>query len=118
MSINHPKKQYTEQLEKKLYNRRVLLGMTYASETWTLTKALERRLTAAQRTMERVMIGVSQQDHRTNEWVRSKTKVCDIMQVIKNQKIETYIVARLQDNRWTSHGWQPTKRQTLKEMQG
>ena len=57
--------------------------MTYASDTWTLTKAVEWRLAAAQRNMERAMIGVSWQDHRTNEWIRSKTKVRDIMHVIK-----------------------------------
>ena len=48
--------------------------MTYASETWTLTKALERRLAATQRNMEKAMIGVPWQDHRTNEWIRRKTK--------------------------------------------
>ena len=36
-------------LKKKLYNQCVLPEMTYASKTWTLTKALERRLAAAQR---------------------------------------------------------------------
>ena len=60
--------------------------MTCASETWTLTKALERHLAAAQRNMERAMIGVSWQDHRTSEWIRRKTKVCDIMHVIKARK--------------------------------
>ena len=46
-------------LKNKLYNQCVLPAMTYASETWTLTKALERRLAAAQRNMEKVMISVS-----------------------------------------------------------
>ena len=36
-------------LKKKLYNPCVLPAMTYASETWTLTKALERRLAVAQK---------------------------------------------------------------------
>ena len=70
-------------LKKKLYNQCVLPAMTFASETWTLTKALEWCLAAAQINAERVMIGVFLQDHRTNEWVRSKTKVYDIMHVIK-----------------------------------
>ena len=61
-------------------------AMTYASETWTITKALERRPAATQRNLERAMFGVSWQDHRTNEWVRSKTKVRDIMHVIKARK--------------------------------
>ena len=76
--------------------------MTYASETWTLTKALERRQADAQRNMEREMIGVSWQAHRTNEWMRSKTKVHDSMHVSKARKW-TWVghIARLQDNRWT-----------------
>ena len=60
--------------------------MTYASATWTLIEALERRLAAAQRNMERAMNGVAWQDHRTNEWVRSKTKVRDIRHVVKARK--------------------------------
>ena len=70
--------QYTEQLGKKLHYECVLPSMTFASETCKLTKALEWRLAAAQRNMERAMICVSRQDHWTNEWVRSKTKVRDI----------------------------------------
>ena len=67
--------------------------MAYASETWTITKALEQRLAATPRNMERAMIGVSWQDHRTN-------KVRDIMHAIKARKW-TWAghVARLQDNR-------------------
>ena len=33
-------------------------SQTYASETWTLTKALEMHLAAAQKNMEKVMIRV------------------------------------------------------------
>ena len=73
-------------LEKKLYNECVLPAITYASETWTLTKALERCLAAAQRNMERAMIRVSWQDHSTNEWIRGKIKIRDIMHVIKSRK--------------------------------
>ena len=73
--------------------------MTYASETWTLTKILERRPEAAQRNIERTMIGVSWQDHKTNEWIRSKTNVRDIIHVIKARKW-TWAghIARPQDN--------------------
>ena len=60
--------------------------------------------------MERVVIGVSWQDHRTNEWVRSKTKARDIMHGIKARKWTCAgHIARLQDNRWTSQvtDWRP-----------
>ena len=39
-------------------------AMTQASETWTLTKASEWRLTAAQINVERALNGVSWQDRR------------------------------------------------------
>ena len=49
------------------------------------------------------MIGVSWWDHRTNEWVRSKTKVHDIVHVIEARKWSwAGHITRLQDNRWTS----------------
>ena len=89
-------------LKKKLYNQCVLSAMSYASDIWTLAKALERRLAAAQRSMERAMIGVSWQDHRPNEWIRRKTKVRDIMHVIKARKwTGAGPIARLQDNEHT-----------------
>ena len=78
----------------------VLPAMIYASETWTLTKALERCLATAQRNMQRAMIGVSWQDHGTNEKVRTKTKFRDIIHVIKARKL-TWAghVSCIQDNR-------------------
>ena len=73
-------------MTKNLYNQYVLPAMTYTAETWTLTKALERRLAAAQRNMERAMFRVSWQDQGTNEWIRNKTNVLDIMHVIMARK--------------------------------
>ena len=75
--------------------------MTHASETWTLAKAFELRLAVAKRNMERAMIGVYWQDHRTNEWIRSKARVRDMMHVIKGRKWTwAYHIAHLQDNGW------------------
>ena len=53
------KRNIPDSLKKKLHNECVLPAMTYASETWTLTKALARHLAASQRNMERAMAGVS-----------------------------------------------------------
>ena len=79
---------------------------------WNLdiNQSLERRLAAAQRNIERAMIGVSWQNHRKNEWIRRKTKVRDIIHVIKARKW-TWAghISRLQDDRWTSQvtDWRP-----------
>ena len=71
---------------------------------------LGARLAAAQRNMEKTIIGVSRQDQRTKEWIRRKTKVRDIIHVIKARKW-TWAghIARIQDNRWTSQvtDWRP-----------
>ena len=89
-------------MKKKLYNQCVWPAITYASENWTITKALEWHLAAAQRNMERAVIGVSWRDHRTDEWIRRKTKVRDIMHDIKARKW-TWAghIARRQEKRWT-----------------
>ena len=64
----------------------MLPAMSYASDSSTLTKALERRLAATQRNMEWAMIGVSWLDRRTNECVRINTKPLAIMHAIKARK--------------------------------
>ena len=63
-------------------------AIIHESETWTLTKTLERHLAAAQRTVERAVSDMSWQNHKTNQFVkvRSKIKVCDIMDVTKTSK--------------------------------
>ena len=59
--------------------------MNYASETWTITKTLEQCHAAAQRHMERTMIDVSWQEHRTYELVMSKTKLRDKCTSLKRE---------------------------------
>ncbi|KAG1714568.1 N-acetylgalactosamine kinase [Nymphon striatum] len=53
--------------------------MTYASETWTLTTKMERKLAATQHNMERSMLNITYKDRKTNRWIREQTKVKDIM---------------------------------------
>lgn len=38
------------------------------------------RLRITQREMERAMLGVSLRDHKTNTWIRQKTRVTDVIQ--------------------------------------
>ncbi len=51
-------------LKRKVYNHCILPVLTYGSETWRLTKELERKLRSAQRGMERRMLGTT----RVTEW--------------------------------------------------
>ena len=108
------KRNIPNSLKKKLHNQFVLPAMTYASETRTLTKALKQNLAAAQRNLERA----SWQDHRTNKWIRNKTKVCDIVHGIEARKWTwPSHIARLQDNRWTFQvtDWRPMDGSRLRD---
>jgi len=73
--------------------------MTYGYETWKLTKQAENSLRVAQRAMGRVMLGMKLRDRERSTWIREKTKVKDIVQVVK-QLIWMWAghVARMNDN--------------------
>ena len=76
--------------------------MTYGCETWKLTKRSENLLRIAQRAMERAMLGITLRDRKRSSWIRSKTRVRDIIQFIKQQKWRwAGHIARRSDNRWS-----------------
>jgi len=84
--------------------------MTYGCETWKLTKQVENLLRVAQRAMERAILGITLRDRKRSTWIREKTKVKDIVQVVKQQKWRFVgHVARMNDNRWTKRltDWHP-----------
>ena len=84
--------------------------MTYGCETWNITKFLEQKLVTAQHAMERKMLHITLHDKVKNSVIRSKTKVKDILEKIKEAKWRwTGHVARREDNRWTKRltDWQP-----------
>ena len=72
--------------------------------------AMERRIAATQRKMERSMLGINWEDRKKNEWIRSQTKVRDIVRVIKERKW-TWAghISRIKDKRWTQSitEWKP-----------
>ena len=89
-------------LKRKVYNGCILPAMTYGCETWKLTKSSENKLRIAQRAMERAMLGVTLRDRKRSTWIRGKTRVKDIIQIIKQQKWRwAGHLARRDDNRWT-----------------
>jgi len=56
------------------------------------------------------MLGITLRDRKRSTWIREKTKVKDIIQVVKQQKLRwTGHVARMNDNRWTKRltDWHP-----------
>ena len=79
--------------------------MTYGAETWALTAQMEQKLSAAQHKMERSMMNISYQEHKTNEWVRQHIGLKDIL---KKVKIMTLKWAGELNNYWKTQLW-PTK---------
>ena len=61
-------------LKRKVYNQCVLTAITYGSQTWAITKRMQERLRTTQRSMERVMVGTTRRDRKTN--VAETTKWC------------------------------------------
>ena len=71
---------------KRIFNQCVLPTMTYGCETWNITKFLEQKLVTAQRAMERKMLHITLHDKVKHSVIRSKTKVKDILEKIKEAK--------------------------------
>ena len=64
------------------------------------------------------MLGITMRDRKTNEWIREKTKVQDILKTIKLGKLTwAGYVARRTDRRWTTAVTEWTPR-TGKSSQG
>ena len=96
-------------LKRKVFNQCVLPAMTYGCQTWSLTKALVKKLETNQRTMERRMLNVKLKDRISNTTIRQRTRVTDIVQYVTNTKWKwPGHISQMKDNRWTirSIKWQ------------
>ena len=74
----HLKKQYIHQC--------VFPAMLYGAETWALTLAEEKRLGVAQRRMERRMLNVRLIERHSNDWLRERTQLDDLIQLSRKRK--------------------------------
>ena len=71
---------------RKVFNQCVLPTMTYGCQTWSLTKALVKKLETSQRIMERNMLNVKLKDRIHNTIIRQRTRVTDIVQYVTTMK--------------------------------
>ena len=67
----------------------------YACETWTLTADTERRIQAVEMRCFRRLLGISYQDHITNEEVRNRIRQAigpheDLLTTVKKRKLKWY----------------------------
>ena len=70
--------------------------LLYASESWTVTKADERRINAFEMKIYRRLLGVTWKEKKTNQWVKEEiTRQCGyapkkIMESVKERKLKYY----------------------------
>ena len=98
-------------LKRKVFNQCVLPAMTYAYQTWSLRKALVKRLEPSKLAMERKMLNVKLKDRIRNTILRQRTRVINKVQNVTNTKWKwAGHIARTKDNRWTirSRRWHIT----------
>lgn len=72
--------------KRKVYNTCILPCITYGCETWSLSKHHRDKLQCCQRAMERSMLGIKKQDRKRNTFIRSKTRIVDILTKIDQLK--------------------------------
>ncbi|EYB99177.1 hypothetical protein Y032_0124g1205 [Ancylostoma ceylanicum] len=94
----------------EIYNTTVLPAMICGCEIWAPTKVEEGKLETTVRAMKRAMSRNSLRDRITNEEIRKRTGVKDIIQEIRKSRIKwAGHVARMNDGRWTAKvlNWYP-----------
>lgn len=99
-----------QHLRTRIFDQCILPVLTYGAQTWALTKKTMEKMRVTQRAMERAMLGISLRDHKTNEYIRRKTRVTDISERIAKLKWDyAGHVARTKDRRWNEKilHWRP-----------
>ena len=92
----------TMKFKRKIFNEYILSVMTYGSETWALTSTMKNMLRVTQRKMERIMLGITLLDKKTNNCIREEIGIRDIVTTIQESKHRwAGPVSRFKDNRWT-----------------
>lgn len=67
---------------QKVFDQCVLPVLTYSAQTLTLSIASAEKLRVTQRKMDRAILGLSLKDHVTNQALRRRTRVSDIIERI------------------------------------
>ncbi|EYB85282.1 hypothetical protein Y032_0301g1829 [Ancylostoma ceylanicum] len=100
------KKTKNIRLRAHLFNTTVLPALTYASETWALRKQDENAVSVIERSIERVMLGMTRLTQVRagirSSTLRQQSKIRDAAVYAKSSKIRwAGHVMRLNDHRWT-----------------
>lgn len=104
------KSKFPQSLKAKVYNQCVIPAMVYGSETWSLTNETASKLRTAQHGMERQMLGITKWDRKKLSWIRSKSRVNDVVaEAVKRKWNWAGHLARLPNYRWAKRitEWYP-----------
>lgn len=110
-------KDVSTKLKVKLYETTILPCLTYGCQTWALRKKDEYKLRIQQRKMERSMLGIRLADRISNEEIRKKTNMTDVVQRIRSLKWNwAGHICRMDGDRWTKRSieWLPRDGQRKK----
>uniref|UniRef100_A0A914VN53 Reverse transcriptase domain-containing protein n=1 Tax=Plectus sambesii TaxID=2011161 RepID=A0A914VN53_9BILA len=87
--------------KRRLFNQCILPAMLYGAECWAVTQHAEEILATTQRRMERLMVGATLLDRKSNEWLRGVTKVKDVVEEARKRKARwAWNIARMDNYRW------------------
>lgn len=67
-------------LKKDLYNQCILSIIIYGAETWVLTRTIQGTLNTNQRIIECKILEISLRQHKTNHWIRPRTRAQDVIE--------------------------------------
>ena len=100
----------SREVKAQVFNTHVIPSLTYACETWSLTEREEHFLQVTQRAMERRMTSTRLIQHISNEELRERSKVNDIIDTlyISKRRWAGHVIRR-SDNRWATRitEWRP-----------
>ena len=97
-------------LKAKVFDQCILPVFTYGAETMSFTKKSTEKFRVAQRAMERAMLKITLRDRKTNEWIRKKTGLTDVISTVAKKKWRwAGHIARMEHSRWTRRllEWRP-----------
>ena len=104
-------------LKRKIMDAVILPAMTYGAETLVLTKHQEKELAVAQRSMERLLLNITERDQIWNEIIRCKTGVKDIIERVRCIRGQwAGHVARVSNTGWAkiTSEWPPREGKRVK----
>ena len=75
-------------LKARVFNQCILPALTYGSETWTTTRKMLKSIAVTQRSMERIMIGITKRDKWTNKKIETDNEDSRRSAVLYETKME------------------------------